>query len=144
MAMKSFLIDEQEWFEEIGKLVRANPTRSVWAIFRSGFLEMIATECLLELDGRRIDLLLPPQAPQGHPAIGISVFLPEKGEAEYDRRFDETGAVQLRMLFLASNKLLSRKSGVARCAIINFKKGKNTIRAAYVAKADKGHPCSAK
>jgi hypothetical protein len=27
-----------------------------------------------------------------------------------------------------SNKLLSRQSGVARCAIINFKKGKNTIR----------------
>ena len=27
-----------------------------------------------------------------------------------------------------SNKLLSRQSGVARCAIINFKKGKNTIK----------------
>jgi len=27
-----------------------------------------------------------------------------------------------------SNKLLSRRSGVARCAIINFKKGKNTIK----------------
>ena len=26
------------------------------------------------------------------------------------------------------NKLLSRRSGVARCAIINFKKGKNTIK----------------
>jgi hypothetical protein len=27
-----------------------------------------------------------------------------------------------------SNKLLSRRSGVARCAIMNFKKGKNTIK----------------
>jgi hypothetical protein len=27
-----------------------------------------------------------------------------------------------------SNKLLSRQSGVARCAIIDFKKGKNTIK----------------
>jgi hypothetical protein len=27
-----------------------------------------------------------------------------------------------------SNKLLSRQSGVARCAIMNFKKGKNTIK----------------
>ena len=27
-----------------------------------------------------------------------------------------------------SNKLLSRQSGVARCAIVNFKRGKNTIK----------------
>ena len=27
-----------------------------------------------------------------------------------------------------STKLLSRRSGVARCAIMNFKKGKNTIK----------------
>jgi hypothetical protein len=27
-----------------------------------------------------------------------------------------------------SNKLLSRQSGVARCAIMNFKKGENTIK----------------
>jgi hypothetical protein len=38
-----------------------------------------------------------------------------------------------------SNKMLSRRSGVARCAIINFKKGKKHHQAAYFWKADKGH-----
>ena len=37
-----------------------------------------------------------------------------------------------------SNKLLSRKPGVARCAIINFKKGKNTIRPRKLRKLIKG------
>jgi hypothetical protein len=36
-----------------------------------------------------------------------------------------------------SNKLLSRQSGVARCAIINFKQGKNTIKARTLRKLTK-------
>lgn len=37
-----------------------------------------------------------------------------------------------------SNKLLSRQSGVARCAIMNFKKGKNTIKPHTLRKLIKG------
>jgi hypothetical protein len=48
---------------------------------------------------------------------------------EYERVVDEKYLDQIRTEARQfSNKLLSRKSGVARCAIINFKKGKNTIK----------------
>jgi len=36
-----------------------------------------------------------------------------------------------------SNKLLSRQSGVARCAILNFKKGQNTIKSHTLRKLTK-------
>ena len=47
---------------------------------------------------------------------------------EYERVVDAKYLDQIRTEARFSNKLLSRQSGVARCAIINFKKGKNTIR----------------
>ena len=48
---------------------------------------------------------------------------------EYERVVDAKYLDQIRTETKQfSNKLLSRQSGVARCAIINFKKGKNTIR----------------
>jgi hypothetical protein len=48
---------------------------------------------------------------------------------EYERVVDEKYLDQIRTdAKQFSNKLLSRQSGVARCAIINFKKGKNTIK----------------
>jgi hypothetical protein len=48
---------------------------------------------------------------------------------EYERVVDKKYLDQIRKEAKQfSNKLLSRQSGVARCAIINFKKGKNTIR----------------
>jgi len=100
--MKSFQVDEAVWFDEIEKIVKAKTARPVWAILRSGFLEMIAIECQLSVDGRNINLLLPPQAPLGQPAIGITVFLPAKDEAEYERRTDEIGNVRLRLVFLST------------------------------------------
>lgn len=49
---------------------------------------------------------------------------------EYERVVDPKYLDQIRAEAKQfSNKLLSRRSGVARCAIINFKKGKNTIKA---------------
>jgi hypothetical protein len=48
---------------------------------------------------------------------------------EYERVVDAKYLDQIRIEAKQfSNKLLARESGVARCAIINFKKGKNTIR----------------
>lgn len=48
---------------------------------------------------------------------------------EYERVVDDKYLDQIRAEAKQfSNKLLSRQSSVARCAIINFKKGKNTIR----------------
>jgi hypothetical protein len=48
---------------------------------------------------------------------------------EYERVVDANYLDQIRTEAKQfSNKLLSRQSGVARCAIINFKKGKNTIK----------------
>jgi hypothetical protein len=48
---------------------------------------------------------------------------------EYERVVDATYLDQIRTEAKQfSNKLLSRRSGVARCAIINFKKGKNTTK----------------
>jgi hypothetical protein len=48
---------------------------------------------------------------------------------EYEREIDAKYLDQIRTEAKQfSNKLLSRQSGVARCAIINFKKGKNTIK----------------
>ena len=48
---------------------------------------------------------------------------------EYERVVDAKYLDQIRIEAKQfSNKLLSRQSGVARCAIINFKKGKNTIK----------------
>lgn len=48
---------------------------------------------------------------------------------EYERVVDAKYLDQIRREAQEfSNKLLSRQSGVARCAIINFKKGKNTIK----------------
>jgi hypothetical protein len=48
---------------------------------------------------------------------------------EYERVVDAKYLEQIRTdARQFSNKLLSRQSGVARCAIINFKKGKNTIK----------------
>jgi hypothetical protein len=48
---------------------------------------------------------------------------------EYERVVDAKYLDQIRTEARQfSNKLLSRQSGVARCAIINFKKGKNTIK----------------
>jgi hypothetical protein len=48
---------------------------------------------------------------------------------EYERVVDTKYLDQIRTeANLFSNKLLSRRSGVARCAIISFKKGKNTIK----------------
>jgi len=48
---------------------------------------------------------------------------------EYERVVDPKYLNQVRTQAKQfSNKLLSRKSGVARSAIMNFKKGKNTIR----------------
>jgi hypothetical protein len=48
---------------------------------------------------------------------------------EYERVVDTKYLDQIRTEAKQfSNKLLSRQSGVARCAIMNFKKGKNTIK----------------
>jgi hypothetical protein len=48
---------------------------------------------------------------------------------EYERVVDPKYLDQIRTEAKQfSNKLLSRQSGVARCAIMNFKKGKNTIK----------------
>ena len=48
---------------------------------------------------------------------------------EYERVVDAKYLDQIRTEAKQfSNKLLSRQPGVARCAIINFEKGKNTIR----------------
>jgi len=48
---------------------------------------------------------------------------------EYDRVVDAKYLDQLRgEAKQFSNRRLSRQSGVARCAIMNFKKGKNTIK----------------
>jgi len=48
---------------------------------------------------------------------------------EYERVADAKYLDQIRTEAKQfSNKLLSRQSGIARCAIINFKKGKNTIK----------------
>jgi hypothetical protein len=48
---------------------------------------------------------------------------------EYDRVVDPKYLDQIRTQAKQfSNKLLSRQSAVARCAIINFKQGKNTIK----------------
>jgi hypothetical protein len=102
-AMTSFQVDEAVWFDEIAKIAQGEKAGPVWATFRSGFLGMIAIQCQLSVDGRSINLYLPPQAPLGQPAIGITVFLSEKGEAEYERRIDEAGNVRLRMTFLASS-----------------------------------------
>jgi hypothetical protein len=62
---------------------------------------MIAIQCQLSAGERSINLHLPPQPPPGSPQIGITVFLPAKDEAEYEKRTDETDGVRLRMLFLA-------------------------------------------
>jgi hypothetical protein len=48
---------------------------------------------------------------------------------EYERVVDANYLDEIRTQAKRfSNKLLSRQSGVGRCAIINFKKGKNTIK----------------
>jgi hypothetical protein len=48
---------------------------------------------------------------------------------EYERLVDAKYLDQIRTEAKQfSNKLLSRQSGVARCALINFKRGKNTIK----------------
>jgi hypothetical protein len=48
---------------------------------------------------------------------------------EYERVVDAKYLDQIRTQAKQfSNKLLSRRSGVARCAIMNFKKGRNTIK----------------
>ena len=48
---------------------------------------------------------------------------------EYERVVDAKYLDQIRAHAKQfSNKLLSRQSGVARCAIMNFKRGKNTIK----------------
>jgi hypothetical protein len=48
---------------------------------------------------------------------------------EYERVVDPKYLDQIRTEAKRfSNKLLSRQSGVARCAIISFKKEKNTIK----------------
>ncbi|HKH99115.1 MAG TPA: hypothetical protein VJ999_08405 [Candidatus Sulfotelmatobacter sp.] len=57
---------------------------------------------------------------------------------EYERVVDPKYLDQVRTEAKQfSNKLLSRQSGVARCAIINFKKGKNTIKPRTVRKLTK-------
>jgi len=48
---------------------------------------------------------------------------------EYDRVVDAKYLDQIRSEAKHfSNKLLSRQSGVARCAIMNFKNGRNTVK----------------
>jgi hypothetical protein len=48
---------------------------------------------------------------------------------EYEREVDAKYLDQIRTEAKQfSNKFLSRQSGVARCAIMNFKNGKNTIK----------------
>jgi hypothetical protein len=57
---------------------------------------------------------------------------------EYERVVDPKYLDQIRTEARQfSNKLLSRQSGVARCAIINFKKGKNTIKSRTLRKLTK-------
>jgi len=57
---------------------------------------------------------------------------------EYERVVDAKYLDQIRTQAKQfSNKLLSRQSGVARCAIINFKKGKNTIKPCTLRKLTK-------
>lgn len=57
---------------------------------------------------------------------------------EYERIVDAKYLDQIRTEAKQfSNKLLSRQSGVARCAIINFKKEKNTIKARTLRKLTK-------
>jgi hypothetical protein len=53
----------------------------------------------------------------------------DENSREYQRVVDPKYLDQIRTQAKQfSNKLLCRQSGVARCAIINFKKGKNTIK----------------
>ena len=60
---------------------------------------------------------------------------------EYERVVDPKYLDQIRTEAKQfSNKLLSRQSGVARCAIMQLQEGKKHDQAAYFAKADKGHP----
>ena len=57
---------------------------------------------------------------------------------EYERVIDTRYLDQIRTEARQfSNKVLSRQSGVARCAIINFKKGKNTIKSRTLRKLTK-------
>jgi hypothetical protein len=61
---------------------------------------------------------------------------------EYERVVDPKYLDQIRTQAKQfSNKLLSRQSGVARCAIINFKKGKNTIKPRTLRKLTKAVTC---
>lgn len=71
-----------------------------------------------------VDLSMPPEAGALDPA--------DETCREYERVVDTKYLDQIRMQANKfSNKLLSRRSGVARSAIINFKKGRNTIQTAY-------------
>jgi hypothetical protein len=60
---------------------------------------------------------------------------------EYERVVDPKYLDQIRAEARQfSNKLLSRQSGVARSAIMNFKKGRNAIKPRTLRKTDKGDP----
>lgn len=63
---------------------------------------------------------------------------------EYERLVDPKYLDQIWMQAKQfSTRSLVRRSGVAKCAIINFKRGKNTIKPRTL-RPDKGDPCLAK
>jgi len=73
------------------------------------------------VDAGHVDLSMMPEAGLLDPA--------DKTSREYERVVDPKYLDQIRTEAKQfSNKRLSRQSGVARSAIMNFKKGRNTIK----------------
>src|SRR5882724_8641362 len=95
-----------------------SPTIACAVVRESGTRNLFAGHALLRrLSGGPV----PDNGPMGTIACYAS--------REYERVVDAQYLDQIRTQAKQfSNKLLSRRSGVAKCAIMNFKKGKNTIK----------------
>ena len=98
-------IPEEEWWEILSQWQRSDATRKLWVtIQHKTLLNMLAIPFLIEVRGREIILLLPPESRSAQPKIGIRVSPPAAGPA-YTKRADAEGNVKMISSTYAAQKI---------------------------------------
>lgn len=95
IATNEELTYEHEWIAELEKLIQATGDNAVYVRWIGRHGSLLAIAFPPRIDGRRIGILLPPQASSGFQGGDITFVLPEEEECSYQKVSDEHGHICL-------------------------------------------------
>jgi hypothetical protein len=97
----SVSVEEKDWLETLRQWLAADAQRTLWVSLHGGGMRLSAMPYQLQVDERRIRLIVPRLSPAGSvsPLFGLVLDFPAPGCGAYEKQTDEKGNVRLRVSY---------------------------------------------